>query len=52
MQQSDRELARQFGVPTPAVDTVIQLASIVLDTDFRAQGLPADRFHQELFQMR
>jgi len=38
------ELARQFGVPTPAVDTVIQLASIVLDTDFRAQGrrLPAD----------
>ena len=38
------ELAKQFEVPTPAVDTVIQLASIVLDTDFRAQGrrLPAD----------
>ncbi len=38
------ELARQCGVPTPAVDTVISLASIVLDTDFRAQGkrLPKD----------
>lgn len=38
------ELAKQFDVPTPAVDAVIALASIVLDVDFRAQGrrLPAD----------
>ena len=38
------ELAMQFDVPTPAVDAVIALASIVLDVDFRAQGrrLPAD----------
>lgn len=38
------ELARQVGVPTPAMDAVIALASIVLDTDFRAQGrrLPRD----------
>ncbi|WP_040161859.1 NAD/NADP-dependent octopine/nopaline dehydrogenase family protein [Mobilicoccus massiliensis] len=38
------ELARQVGVPTPAIDTIISMASIVLDTDFRAQGrrLPAD----------
>lgn len=38
------ELAKQFDVPTPAVDTVISMASIVLDTDFRAQGrrLPVD----------
>lgn len=38
------ELAKQFGVPTPAMDTVISMASIVLDTDFRAQGkrLPSD----------
>ncbi|HHU37683.1 MAG TPA: opine dehydrogenase [Propionibacterium sp.] len=44
------ELAKQFHVPTPAVDTVISLASIVLDTDFRAQGrrLPADLGFGEL----
>ncbi len=38
------ELARQFDVPTPAVDAVIVMASIVLDIDFRAQGrrVPAD----------
>lgn len=38
------ELAKQFGVPTPAIDTVISLASIILGTDFRGQGkrLPRD----------
>lgn len=38
------ELARQVGVPTPAIDTVISLASIVLERDFRGEGrrLPAD----------
>lgn len=38
------ELARQCGVPTPAIDTVSSLASIILETDFRAQGkrLPRD----------
>lgn len=38
------ELAKQVGVPTPAIDTVISMASIILRTDFRAQGkrLPKD----------
>lgn len=38
------ELAKQVGVPTPAADTVISMASIILGTDFRAQGkrLPRD----------
>lgn len=38
------ELARQCGVATPAIDTVISLASIVLAVDFRAAGkrLPKD----------
>lgn len=38
------ELARQVGVPTPAIDGVIAVASAMLGTDFRAQGarLPAD----------
>ena len=38
------ELAREVGVPTPGIDAVITLASIVLGTDFRAQGkrLPRD----------
>ena len=38
------ELAKQVGVPTPAIDTVISMASIILATDFRAQGkrLPKD----------
>ena len=38
------ELARQFGVPTPAIDTVISLASILMDTDYRASSerLPRD----------
>ncbi len=40
----DSELAKQVGVPTPAIDTVISMASIILATDFRAQGkrLPKD----------
>lgn len=44
------ELARQCGVATPAIDTVISLASIVLDTDFRAAGkrLPRDLGFAEL----
>ncbi|WP_432557568.1 NAD/NADP octopine/nopaline dehydrogenase family protein [Granulicoccus sp. GXG6511] len=44
------ELAKQFDVPTPAMDTVISLASIVLTTDFRAQGkrLPKDLGFGEL----
>lgn len=44
------ELARQFDVPTPAIDAVIELASVILDTDFRAQGrrLPADLGFGEL----
>lgn len=38
------ELAKQFDVPTPAIDAVIAMASVILATDFRAQGkrLPAD----------
>ncbi len=32
------ELAKEVGVPTPGIDAVITLASIVLGTDFRAQG--------------
>ncbi|GAB95780.1 opine dehydrogenase [Kineosphaera limosa] len=38
------ELARQCDVPTPAIDTVISMASIILDVDFRAAGkrLPKD----------
>ncbi|MDO5498178.1 MAG: NAD/NADP octopine/nopaline dehydrogenase family protein [Propionibacteriaceae bacterium] len=38
------ELAQQFDVPTPAIDTVISMASIILGTDFRAQGkrMPQD----------
>lgn len=38
------ELARQFDVPTPAIDAVIAMASVILGTDFRAQGkrLPSD----------
>ncbi len=32
------ELARQVGVPTPAIDTVISLASILMDTDYRAHS--------------
>ena len=38
------ELAKEVGVPTPGIDAVITLASIVLGTDFRAQGkrLPRD----------
>lgn len=37
------ELARQVGVPTPAIDGVIAVASAMLGVDFRAQGkrLPA-----------
>lgn len=44
------ELARQVGVPTPAIDTVISMASIILGTDFRAEGkrLPADLGFGEL----
>ena len=44
------ELARQCGVATPVIDTVISLASIVLDTDFRAAGkrLPRDLGFAEL----
>ena len=38
------ELAKEVGVPTPGIDAVITLASIVLGTDFRAEGkrLPRD----------
>jgi opine dehydrogenase len=33
------ELARQLGVPTPSMDAVIQVASIVMDRDYRAEGM-------------
>ncbi len=38
------ELARQAGVPTPAIDTVISLASVLMGTDYRARSerLPRD----------
>lgn len=32
------ELARQVGVPTPTIDAVIQVASVALGRDFRAEG--------------
>ncbi|MEI2775806.1 MAG: NAD/NADP octopine/nopaline dehydrogenase family protein [Tetrasphaera sp.] len=32
------ELARRLQVPTPSVDAIIQLASVVLDRDFRAEA--------------
>lgn len=32
------ELGKKFGVETPAIDTVINLADILFDTDFRAKG--------------
>jgi opine dehydrogenase len=32
------ELARQVGVPTPTIDAVIQIASVALGRDFRAEG--------------
>ena len=38
------ELGRQLGVPTPAIDTVISMASIIMGTDYRAcsQRLPRE----------
>jgi opine dehydrogenase len=32
------ELARRVGVPTPTIDAVIQIASVALGRDFRAEG--------------
>lgn len=32
------ELGRAFGVPTPGIDTVIQLAALMYDRDFRSEG--------------
>lgn len=32
------DLARSLGVPTPRMDAVIEIASVVLDRDFRAEG--------------
>lgn len=32
------ELARSVGVPTPTIDAIIQVASVVLGRDFRAEG--------------
>ena len=32
------ELAKMVGVPTPTIDAVIQIASVVLRRDFRAEG--------------
>ncbi|MFC1849922.1 NAD/NADP octopine/nopaline dehydrogenase family protein [candidate division CSSED10-310 bacterium] len=32
------ELGKKFGVPTPAMDTIINLANILFETDFRAKG--------------
>jgi opine dehydrogenase len=32
------ELGKKFGVETPAIDTIIQLADILFEADFRANG--------------
>ncbi|NGX17147.1 NAD/NADP octopine/nopaline dehydrogenase family protein [Wenzhouxiangella sp. XN24] len=49
------ELAKQVGVPTPGIDAVIQVASIVMASDYRATALRtptslgiADRSAEEL----
>ena len=37
------ELGKKFGVKTPAIDTIINLADILFDTDFRATGRNLDQ---------
>lgn len=37
------ELGKKFGVTTPAIDTMINLADILFDTDFRAVGRNLDQ---------
>jgi opine dehydrogenase len=32
------ELGRRFGVETPAIDTIVKLANILFDVDFRVRG--------------
>ena len=32
------ELGKKFGVKTPAIDTIINLADILFEADFRASG--------------
>ena len=37
------ELGKKFGVETPAIDTIINLANIMFDADFRAKGRNLDQ---------
>ena len=37
------ELGRLAGVKTPTIDHIIHLVSIILDRDFRAEGLTLER---------
>ncbi len=37
------ELGKKFGVKTPAIDTIINLANILFDADFRASGRNLDQ---------
>ena len=37
------ELGKKFGVETPAINTIINLADILFDADFRAKGRNLDQ---------
>jgi opine dehydrogenase len=36
-------IGRQFSVPTPTVDAIIQLASVLNQTDYRAEGMTLEK---------
>ena len=38
-----QELGRVAGVPTPTIDHIIHLASVIMQRDFRAEGLTLAR---------
>ena len=38
-----QELGRLAGVPTPTIDHIVHLASVIIGRDFRAEGLTLAR---------